>query len=106
MTAAEIDLALAVLDGVGDEMSLFAGFASWDTGLTIADLRELLEAARNDGWLDAEKYKPEREIEVVCETHEYGREEVNGCYDAESGSWFDSHDGRVLRDVRRWRELL
>lgn len=77
-------------------------------GLTIADLllRELVAAEQcGTGWVDASARKPGREVEVVCENHEYGCEEVNGCYDPGSGSWYDSHDGKILRDVRRWREL-
>lgn len=53
-------------------------------------------------WRDASREQPAREVEVLCEDHEYDPREVAGYY--ADGTWCDS-EGHVLRDVRRWREL-
>lgn len=59
MDNAKIESALGVLDGLPSD-ARFGGndWTMWRTGLTVADLRELLEAARDDGWLDAETDPP------------------------------------------------
>lgn len=53
-------------------------------------------------WRDARREQPGREVEVLCEDHEYDPREVAGYY--ADGTWCDS-EGHVLRDVRRWREM-
>lgn len=55
-------------------------------------------------WRDAATEQPGREVEVICEDHEYDVVEVAGYYLADGRCWTDS-EGRVLGDVRRWREL-
>lgn len=107
MTNEKIDAALAVLRTAPDDAARIGGADDWlvfRTGLTFADLRELLEAARDDGWRDAESDKPPLGKDVAVE---YGGIARSG--------WL-SVDGWIIRDdehgpwvqgaiVRRWREL-
>lgn len=101
MDNAKIEAALAALDGAGVDIPVSAGFPPvwFDTGLTVADLRELLEAARDGGWRDASEPPGDgRAVEVE-------RMDGRTCRASwlPGGDWLSIEYGLI--SVRRWREL-
>lgn len=100
----DADTALRYLRDLPDNDVLITAAHKRTTSLTVADLRALLEAARDGGWRDAESDPPPlgQDVEV-----EYGGIVRSG--------WLSAH-GWVIREdthgqwghgasVRRWREL-
>lgn len=99
---AKIEAAIARLDGTpgyGRVAVTDLGFAMRETGLTVAELRKILEAARGQAWRDASERPGDDRLVWVQ------RLDGSECRARQlaSGLWLSPHFGVIT--VHRWREL-
>lgn len=102
MDNAKIEGALSALVGLPDAGRVEVtdlGFAMRDTGLTVAELREILEVARGQAWRPASE-KPDHQRWVQAERPD-GR--VTRARWLHGDAWLSPTFGLI--GVRRWREL-
>lgn len=99
MDNAKIEAAIAALAKREPSDVVWAGPAHHDTGLTVAELREILEVARGQAWRDASE-KPDHQRWVQAERPD-GR--VTRARWLHGDAWLSPTFGLI--GVRRWREL-